>query len=413
MDWVPPARLRPPLSGDMNCDVCIVGGGYTGLSAAIHLAAKGARITLVEARSAGFAASGRNGGQIHTGFRREQADLEKWLGPGHAGELWRLAKDARGLLDMLITQNKISCDLHQGILLAAHNSMALRALARDAEHLHHAYDHPTKMLDADKVRALTGSKNYLGGRLDERGGQLHPLKFIRGLADAAEQYGVLIHENTPARSISRNVKPQLRCDRGTISADHVLIACDAFCGTLVPELAQFIGHIEGFQIATAPLDAGLDNTVLPGGLAVADTRFAPDYYRKTPNGRLIFGGGERYWTMPDDNALPVRPHLTAVFPQLAGAKIDHAWRGTIGVTRTRMPHAGKLSERILFAHGYSGQGLALSLLYGNAMAEAVLGHSEHFDSLARIPAKPFPGGAALRKPLMAAGLLLHKMLDAI
>ena len=413
MDWVPPAKYRPPLAGDMNCDVCVVGGGYTGLSAAMHLAAKGARVTLLEAMSAGFAASGRNGGQIHIGFRREQANLEKWLGTEHAHDLWRLSEEARTQLSSLITANDISCDLRSGIFLAAHSAAALRSLARDAEQLDRHYGHSTKILDAGQASSIVGSTQYVGGRLDEHGGSLHPMKFARGLADAAEQHGVLIHESTPARSIVRQQKPQVRCDGGIISADHVILACDAFSGSLAPELAQFIGHIESFQIATASLAAGLRRAILPGDIAVADTRFAPDYYRMTPGGKLVFGGGEHYWPRPGDNALPVRSRLAAVFPQLAGVKIDHAWRGTIGVTRTRMPHAGMLSQRIYFAHGYSGHGLALSLLYGKAMAEAVLGNSERFEILTRIPAAPFPGGATMRKPLMAAGLLFHKMLDAI
>ena len=182
---------------------------------------------------------------------------------------------------------------------------------------------------------------------------------------------------------------------------------------MAPELARYIAHIESFIIATAQLDDALRRTVLPSDAAVADTRHVLDYYRKSADGRLLFAGRESYLWTPTNIPALVRPRMTRVYPALAGIPIEFGWSGTVSVTRTRMPHFGRLGPRTLFAHGYSGQGVALATLGGMLMAEAVLGRSEKFDTFARVPAKPFPGGTLLRKPLVAAALTWFKLLDAL
>jgi gamma-glutamylputrescine oxidase len=200
---------------------------------------------------------------------------------------------------------------------------------------------------------------------------------------------------------------------GTVSADHILVACDAFSGTLVPQLAPYIAHVESLILATAPLDVKHRDGIIPCDAAVADTRHVLDYYRKSVDGRLLFAGREAYWTPPDDIARIVRPRMLKVFPHLNGVPIEFAWSGTVGITRTRMPHFGRIGRRTLFAHGYSGHGVALATLGGKALAEAVLGNTERFDVFARVPAHRFPGGPLLRKPMVTAALLTLKFLDAI
>ena len=403
------AAPRPPLDGDAKADICVVGGGYTGLSAALHAARAGAKVVLVEAETIGFAASGRNGGQIHPGHRKDQAKLERWLGEGHARDLWRLSEDARALVFDLARDG---CDLKRGLVIAAHNARAARDLAEDAAYLaaHYGYTE-LRMLDRDETSATLGTTAYPAARLDSGGGHLHPLNFARRLAALSSEAGAVLHENTPALAIDR-AQGIVRTPRGTVRADRVILACDAFSAALAPELAPTIAHVESFLVATAPLGA-LAAKVLPGDVAVADTRHVLDYYRKSADGRLIFAGRESYWNPPRDIVAMVRPRLLKVFPALADIPIEYGWRGTVGITRTRMPHFGRLGPRVLFGHGYSGHGVALSMIGGKALAEAALGQPERFDVLARVPPRKFPGGPLLRKPMVTAALTLLKLSDTL
>ena len=392
------------LSGDVRVDLCVVGGGFTGLSAALHAARAGARVALLEAETIGFAASGRNGGQIHPGHRKEQAELETWLGKARARDLWTLSEEARHLVFNLAGDG---CDLKRGLVIAAHNAAAARNLAKDAAHLerHYGY-HELTMLDAAAASTALGTTAYRNARLDRGGGHLHPLKFVRLLASEAFAAGTALHEHSPAEAIDGH---RVRTRTGTVTADHIVLAADAFSGALAPELAPYIAHVESFIVATPPL---ADSTVLPTDVAVADTRHVLDYYRKSADNRLLFAGRESYWNPPADIARLVRPRMLRVFTQLRDTPIEYAWRGTVGITRTRMPHFGRLSERVLFGHGYSGHGVALSVLGGKALAEAVLGQPERFDVLARVPARKFLGGQLLRKPMVTAALTWLKIADA-
>jgi gamma-glutamylputrescine oxidase len=402
-------RQRPRLEGTVAADICVIGGGFTGLSAALHAARAGARVVLLEAETAGYAASGRNGGQIHPGHRKDQAELEAWLGEVHARDLWRLSEEARALVFDLAAGD---CELKRGLVIAAHKPNRLPALAEDAEHLstHYGYT-DLRMLDAAETARLLGTDVYAGARFDRGGGHLHPLKFVHRLASLAEAAGAAIFEQSAVRAIdTASNSPVVRTEHGTVTADHIVLACDAFTGRLAPQVGPYIAHVESFIVATEPL--GPRNTdILPSDVAVADTRHVLDYYRKSADGRLLFAGREAYWNPPADIAGLVGPRLAAVYPALKNVRIDYGWRGTVGITRTRMPHFGRLSERVLFGHGYSGHGVALSVLGGKALAEAALGRAERFDILARVPPREFPGGPLLRKPMVTAALTALKWKD--
>lgn len=414
-DSAGPARPFPRLTGNITTETCIVGGGFTGLSAALHLAEAGVQPVLVEAETIGFGASGRNGGQIHTGPRLEQPVLEKWLGVQHARDLWTLSEEAKTLLHGLAERFEIDCALREGLVIAAHNERALKDLAEDTDYLRTHYDYDVaRMMDAAETKEMLGTANYPGARLDLGGGHLHPLAFARGLAVAAEDAGATLWEHSRALSLEEvGGGVQIRCEHGTVTAKHVLLACDAFSASIAPQLDAYIGHVESFIVATEPLPPHLDESVLPSGVAVADTRHVLDYYRKSADGRLLFAGRESYFKPPRDIAALVRPRMLEVFPQLAKTRIDYAWSGTVGITRTRMPHFGDLGPRILFAHGYSGQGVALANMGGKLLAEAAMGQRERFDVFARVPPKKFPGGKWLRKPLIAAALYAFKVLDSL
>jgi gamma-glutamylputrescine oxidase len=411
----PQAPARPRATGELKADVCVIGGGFTGLSAALHLAEAGAKVALVEAQTAGFAASGRNGGQICTGLRKSQRVLEKELGPQHARDLWDLNEEAKALIGELSRKHNIACDLKPGLVNGAHDKAALRELAEDTEYLNKHYNYSAaRMIDADETARLVGTTSYKGARLDAGAGHIHPLKYARGLAAAAEKAGAIIYEHSHARTIEQQRdRVIVRCEDGSVEAGHALMATDAFSAELAPELAPYIGHVESFITATAPLPPELANTVISCDAAVSDTRHVLDYYRKSADGRLLFAGRESYWRLPDDVAAVVRPRMLKVFPQLKGVATEYAWSGDVGITRTRMPHFGRLGPRVLFAHGYSGQGVALSGFGGKLMAEATLDRPERFDVFARVPAQKFPGGALLRKPLIAAALFAFKIADAI
>jgi gamma-glutamylputrescine oxidase len=409
------APLRPSLSGKQTADICVVGAGYTGLAAALEVASAGARVIVLEAQSVGFGASGRNGGQIHTGWRKDQQDLESWLGATHARELWELSEESKAYVSALIVRHAIQCELKSGLIIAAHNSRAVGALAKDAEHLARNYDYNRlRILSAAETANEIGTNIYRGGCLDSGGGHLHPLLYARGLAKAAETAGARILERSAVlhmETLDTSVK--LVTADGSVVADRVVLATDAFSGALEPALDRFIGHVQSFIIATAPLPPSILPQILPHDAAVADTRHVLDYYRKSADGRLLFAGREAYFGMPKDIAALVRPRMLRVFPQLRGVPIEYAWSGTVGITVNRMPHFGKLTDRILFGYGYSGQGVALATLGGKLLAEAALGREESFDVLARIPAKPFPGGQWVRRPLIAVGLFAYKLADAL
>jgi gamma-glutamylputrescine oxidase len=270
------------------------------------------------------------------------------------------------------------------------------------------------MMDRQETSAQLGTDVYPAARYDVGGGHLHPLRYARGLAVAAEKAGATIYEHTRALSLDRGRdRVKVRCTAGNIAADHVILACDAFMTSIAPELGRYIGHVESFITATAPLPPDLAAQVLPCDAAVADTRHVLDYYRKSRDGRLLFAGRETYFSIPSDIARLVRPRMLKVFPMLADVPTEFGWSGSVGLTMSRIPQFGRLSERVLFAHGYSGQGVALTAIAGKLMAESIQGHAERFEVFARVPIKPLPGGPLLRKPFITAALFAYKLLDAI
>lgn len=399
------------LEGDIRTDVCVIGAGYTGLSAALHLSLNGAKVVVLEAQSVGFAASGRNGGQIHPGHRKSQEELERWLGRGHARELWDISEEARKLVFDLASEN---CEIRRGLVIAAHNARSARSLASDTEYLAHHYGYQdARMLDSAETSAALGTDVYPAARLDLGGGHLHPLKYARRLASQAAAAGALLYENSPVLDIGNDDKAIARGQRFKVIADHLILACDAFTADLAPQLAPYIAHVESFITATERLEDGIAELVIPSNVAVADTRHVLDYYRKSSDGRLLFAGREAYWSPPNDVVGIVRPRLNKVFPRLRNVAIEFGWSGTVGITRTRMPHFGKLGSHVHFAFGYSGHGVALATVGGKILAESVLGKSERFESLARVPAKRFPGGPLLRKPMVSAALLTLKIADSL
>ena len=408
----PAATPRPALQGGITADVCVVGGGYAGLSAALHLAEAGFRTVLLEARTIGGGASGRNGGQIHSGQRKDQEDLERQLGDAHARELWTLAEDAKALVRHLVAGHAIDCDLKDGILHTAWKRADAEPLRMSVDHMAARYGYAQTYIEAKDVPAWIGTTRYHGAIHDPGGGQLHPLKFARGLARAAEAAGVAIYEGSTVTAVDTEHARAVTAG-GQVTASHLVLACDTWLGAIDPRAGRTAIAINSFIAVTAPLGERA-REIIPSDLPVADTKFVVDYYRLTPDGRLLFGGGENYVPgYPSDLKTFVRKPIARVFPQLAETQLDYAWGGPVGVTLSRLPHFGHAGPRAVFAHGFSGQGVALATLAGQLMAEATAGQAGRFDVFAKLKHRAIPGGRLLRTPIMALGMAWYALKDRL
>jgi gamma-glutamylputrescine oxidase len=413
------ARTAPPplpaLEGAEAADVCVIGGGYTGLSAALHLAEAGLDVVLVEAQRVGWGASGRNGGQLGSGQRRDQAWLERRFGEGRARALWDLAEEAKALVKDLVARHAIACDLRPGVVHAACRPGEVAAFHAEAEHLARRYGYPyLEPLDRAGLAALVATGAYHGGVLDRDAAHLDPLALALGLAGAAAAAGVRIRERSRVEAIGAGRRPEVRTGRGLVRARHVVLACNGYLGGLAPEVAARVMPINNFIVATAPLGDAAARRLIPGDVAVADSRFVVNYFRLSADHRLLFGGGESYgWRFPGDIAALVRPRMLGVFPDLEGARIDHAWGGTLAITTDRMPAFQRLAPNVFSAAGYSGHGVALATLAGKLIAEAVQGAAGRFDVFATLPQARFPGGALLRWPLLVLAMSWYALRDRL
>ncbi|MFD1331013.1 NAD(P)/FAD-dependent oxidoreductase [Methylopila musalis] len=407
---------RPRLRGVARADVAIIGAGFTGLSAALHLAERGVSVVVLEQAQVGWGASGRNGGQVHPGQRLDQDALERLMGLDDARKLWRLAEDAKTLLRGLIARHDIDCRYEPGLIHADHKPGFVAEAHAYAERLREVYGYPhMEALDRERIRELVKTDAYYGGTLDHDGGHLDPLALARGLAAAAEAAGARIYEGARVRRLvhGRPHTLQVGDDGAEVQADTVLICSDGLLEGVEPAVEAHVMPIANHIATTVPLGERLTE-VLAGRAAVSDSRFVVYYFRPTPDGRLLFGGGETYsTTLPKSIAPIVRGHLLKVFPQLKDVALEHAWGGVLGVTPTRLPFVREVAPGVLTAAGYSGQGVLLGPLFGKILADAVAGRLESFDLLARLPVPPFPGGTWLRKPILVAAMSYFALRDRL
>ena len=406
---------HPTLCGSLDADVCVIGGGFTGVSAALHLAERNFDVVLLEASRIGAGASGRNGGQVHSGQRKAVLALEREFGAAQARLLWQLAEDAKATLKDRIERHAIACDLRFGTLTAAHKPGAAADLERGAERLVERYDYPhMRYVSRAEMAEMLGTRRYFGGLLDRGACHLHPLNYVLGLADAAQSAGARLFEHSRALRIEATRPPIVTTAQGRIEARYVVLATNGYLGTLVPRLAGWIMPVNNFMLATVPLGDAAARALIRDDVAVADTKFVVDYFRLSADRRLLFGGGESYGPrFPADIKSFVRRYMLRVFPQLADVAIDYGWGGTLAITRSRLPHFARLAPEVFVAHGYSGQGIALATLAGALIAEAVAGTAERFDVMAGLPLQPFPGGALLRRPALIAGMLYYGLRDRL
>lgn len=409
------SRRFAPLHDRIDADVCVIGGGYTGVSCALHLAERGYKVALLEAGRIGWGASGRNGGEMFTGQRRSQEELERWFGRDTAHVLWKLGLEAVELVIGRIAKHGIACDLKAGTVAAAAKPGHVEVLRRNAAKLREEYAcRDVRFVERDELAHLIGTDRYFGGTLNLGCYHLHPLNLVTGIAEAAHGAGALLFEQSRVLGYSRTDPAIVRTGQGDVRARFVVLACDAYLGRLEPAIAGKTLPINNFMLATEPFSEAAAKALIPESYAVADTKFVVNYWRFSADRRLLFGGGESYSSRyPGDIGGFVRKFMLRIYPQLENVKIDFGWGGSVGVTVKRLPHLGRLAPNVFFAQGYSGQGIALANLAGKLIAEAVAGSAERFDIMAGLPSPAFPGGTLLRYPLMVLGMLYYALLDRL
>lgn len=404
-DTAGPRPEYPALDGSRTADVVIIGGGFTGLSAAVHLAKAGTDVVLIEAHRFGDGASGRNGGQLGTGQRAWAEEMEPELGLTRAKALFDLAEDAKVHLLEFAQANSIDIDYMPGQMSVAHKKRFVDDYKAHAEIMASRFSYPhISFMDASETVERLGSEHYFGGVRDVGTGHIHPLKLLIGTARAAAAAGAHLCENTPATGIAANGgKVHVTTPKGTITAGKCLIAVNAYGGTLEPVSAAHIMPIGSFIGATVPL--GADSPVLPGGESVDDSRFVVRYFRKSKDGRLLFGGREIYAVSdPKDIHIGIRKQIAEIYPALKDIEITHGWGGYVGITVPRRPFVREVMPNVISAGGYSGHGVMLSNFVGRLYAETVSGNRDRLKLLEDLKIPSFPGGRTFRTPLLFLAL---------
>jgi gamma-glutamylputrescine oxidase len=402
----------PDLDGSVTADVAIIGGGFTGLQAAFNLARLGASVVLIEGGRFGDGASGRNGGQLGTGQRAWPAELEEELGFERSKALFDMAENAKRYLLDFAEQHRIDIEYMPGQMNVAHKRGWENDYRHDADVMAQRYGYPhVSFMDREETRERLGSTRYHYGVRDAGTGHIHPLKLLVGLARVAASAGAKIHEMTPASGIRQaGGKTMIDTPKGTITADRVLIATNAYIGNLEPVTAAHVMPIRSFIGATVPLDKFPE--ILPGSEAVADSRFVVRYFRKTQDGRLLFGGREAYTSdSPRDISSHIRRQIAEIYPALGSIEMTHAWGGSVGITLPRKPFARDVLPGVTSLAGYSGHGVMLSNYSGKMYADTVAGNASELDVLKDLKIPPFPGGARMRKPLLFLALTWYALRD--
>jgi gamma-glutamylputrescine oxidase len=411
----PSATLCVPESAD----VCVVGGGFAGVSAALELAQRGYSVTLLEAQRIGWGASGRNGGQAIVGFGSDgERAMEKQLSPGDARLAWDISVEGLRLLRERVQRHRIDCDFREGYLSLSVKPRKSRALYAWMQHVARAYDYPLEWIDRSRLAGWLQSERFDAAAFDPLSGHLHPLKYCLGLADAARTAGVRIYENSAVYTVERGDTLVARTAQGACRCKSLVLAGNVYLGEygdeVAPEVSSRIMPVGTYMIATERMDPARAQALMPRRAAASDTNFVLDYFRLSEDNRLLFGAGDSYsGATPKNLVARIRASMLGVFPQLADLHIPYAWGGFVDITMNRSPDFGRLGSNIYYLQGFSGHGLALSGVAGKLVAEVVAGQAERFDVFARLKHRAFPGGNMMRTPALVLGSWYYRLKDLL
>jgi gamma-glutamylputrescine oxidase len=408
-------QSHAPLRGEVTVDVAVLGGGIAGCSAALHLAKRGYKVALLEARRVGYGASGRSGGQTIFGLAVAQRKLEREVGRDDARRVFDLSIEALDLTQSLIQEYAIDCDYRPNHVHLAVKPRHVRELDQWARELHEDYGYSSvRLLNRDELQGHVRSERYLGGLLDPRSGHLQPLKYTQGLARAAMRAGALLYEDSEIVRYEDGREVRVRTAQGSVRCAHLVLCGNAYIGAVAPSLSRRILGVGTYIVATEPLGEERARSLLPSNAAVADINWILDYFRRSQDQRLLFGGRVSYSSMqPPHLAESMRQRMVRVFPSLSDVKVANAWGGYLDITMSRAPDFGRLAPNVYYLQGFSGHGVALAGLGGALAAEAIAGTAERFDVFARIPHRDFPGGRLLRRPSLMLAMLYYRLRDIL
>ncbi|KAA0980052.1 FAD-binding oxidoreductase [Pseudomonas sp. ANT_H12B] len=409
----------PTLASDRVADVCVIGGGFTGVNTAIELAQRGLSVILLEARRIGWGASGRNGGQLIRGIGHDVSGFARHVGQEGVRYLERAGIESVQVVGNRIREHAIDCDLRWGFCELANTKAQFARLKAEHEGLRESgYAHETRLVGPEQIRQqVVACDVYAGGLIDMGSGHLHPLNLVLGEARLAQSLGVQIFEQSPVLELIHGPTTQVRCAGGTVRAGSLVLACNAHLEELEPHLSGKVLPAGSYIIASEPLAPEVAAQLIPQNLALCDQKVGLDYYRLSADRRLLFGGACHYSGRdPADIAAYMRPQMLKVFPQLADVRIDYQWGGKIGISANRFPQVGRLSQHpnVFYAQGYSGHGLNVTHWCATLLAEAIhAGHSQGFDVFSAVPHMTFPGGPMLRSPLLALGMFWYRLRELL
>ncbi len=409
------APERPALAGDVEADVCVIGGGLAGTATALHLAERGYRVVLLESERIGWGASGRSGGQAIYGYSCPMEKIVTQVGADVARRLWDISIEALDLMRERIERHSIDCDLHWGQLHVAIKPRQRDDLIAWKAEMEDEYGYDSlRFLERSEVESLLATKRYCAGLYDSRSGHLHPLNYTLGLATAAETAGVVLHERSAVTRIDRGEPARVHTSAGRVRARYVVVCCNAYLDDLVPELGSRIMPVGTYIVATERLGEARIIELMRENVAVSDINFVLDYFRRSEDHRLLFGGRVSYSGLdPFNTANATRKRMLNVFPQLADARIEYAWGGYVDITMNRAPDFGRVTPNIYYLQGFSGHGIALTGMAGKLVAEAIAGQAERFDLFTKIRHHDFPGGRALRTPALVLAMLWFRLRDLL
>jgi gamma-glutamylputrescine oxidase len=411
-----PAPARPSLEGTVECDVCVVGAGIAGCSSALHLAQAGLSVVLLEQHRVAWGASGRSGGQALFGIASGQGKLERLIGAAGARAVWDVSVEALDLVRDLIRRYAIDCDWAPGYLYTAVRERHVRELHAELAELRERLQYGSvRYVPREELRSLLATERYLGALYDSNSAHLHPLNYTLGLARAAEQHGVRIFEATRATAFSpAGSQVRVQTPGGEVRARFLVLCGNVYLGDTAPTLASKIMAVATYIVATEPLGPERAQQLITNNAAVSDMNWVLDYFRRSADHRLLFGGRVNYSGLKSFDAPgATRARMLRVFPQLQDVRIDYAWGGHVDITLNRAPHFGRLAPNVYFLQGFSGHGIALTGIAGKLVAQAVSGTAARFDVFARIPHGSFPGGAALRRPALVLAMLWYRLRDLL